>query len=84
MKKGNILEMLDEISEAWRQIQEVNASLKELDDATLLEAREVILHRTNAAMALMHDHLPANIVEHEAHDPEHVLRVMALDGRPKG
>jgi hypothetical protein len=39
--------------EAWNQVEELNTSLRELNDLDLLDCRQALIDRTNLVMGLL-------------------------------
>ena len=50
--------MLADIIEAWNEAEELNCSLRELNDEDLIDCREALINRSQIIMNLLDQHVP--------------------------
>ncbi len=50
--------MIADIVEAWNEAEELNCSLKELNDKDLIDCREALINRSQIIMNLLDQHVP--------------------------
>ena len=50
--------MIADIIEAWNEAEELNCSLRELNDKDLIDCREALINRSQIIMNLLDQHVP--------------------------